>query len=198
MNYLLISAQKKKNNVWCQLAYWEECQRVGPLQQISNSYIHVLQSEVPSEKSSPIQATKVPSSKKPLSTSTRTDFRTTYSKETSLSPLSKICDRCRNLNIIDSESYSCEDKKSRAPNSSYDNQNISSINNRCISDCSKSPKSVIKEKKPHSKIVNESSDRNFEAGQDEDKLYLSSLFDSNLNPSYSTNRTRYKIGKGMI
>ena len=158
----------------------------------------MLQSEAPSEKNSPIQATKVPSSRKPLSTSARTESRTTYSKEMPLSPLSKICDRCSNLNIIDSESYSCEDKKSTTPNSSYDNQNISSINNRCISDCSKSPKSVIKEKKTHSKIANVSSDHSFEACQDKDKLYLSTLFDSNSNPSYSTSRTRYKIGKGRI
>ena len=198
MKNLYILGQKK-TNIWCQLAYWEECQRVGPLQQISSSFIHVLQTEEPNQKNSPIQATKVPLSKKPLSTSKRTKSRTTYSKETSSAHLSKICDHCSNLNIIDSEPYSCEDNKSKMPNSSCnDNQNISSMNNRCISDCSKSLKSVIKEKKTHSTIVNESSDHSLEGYQDNNKLYLSSLFDSNSNPSYSTSRTRYKIGQGML
>ena len=179
----------KKKKIWCQLAYWEESQRVGPLQQISNSYIHVLHSMQHSGNSFQKQSAKVPSSKKNPSTSINV---ITGPKRAPSSPISKTCVRYSNLHIVDSE---CSDSYDNTLSSMSD-EKYSKSSSQGTQVYSKSPKSVIKEMKKSNKII-ESSNEPFKVQENHDQLCLSNLFTSNQSPSNSTTRTRNKIGKGM-
>ena len=189
--YHSISGTTKKNKIWCQLAYWEECQRVGPLQPISNSYVHILQSKRLSGTNIQRLSTKVPSSKKHPTTSLNVS---TGPKRAPSSPLSKTCVQYSNLNIVDSECSNYDNKSSSSTLS--DEKKARSFNQYSTSGYPKSPKSVIKEKKK-SNIITESLDETIREPESQDQLCLSSLFSLNLNPSHSTIRTRSKIGKGM-
>ena len=95
-----IEGTTKKSKICCQLAYWEECQRVGPLQPVSNSYVHILQSNRPSSTNIQRLSTKVPSYKKHPTTSLNVNAGP---KRAPSSPLSKTCVQYSNLNIVDSE-----------------------------------------------------------------------------------------------
>ena len=188
--HYFISGNTKKNKIWCQLAYWEECQRVGPLQQISSPYIHVLHSKQKSTARPQTQSIKVPSSKKHPSTSINV---INGPKRAPSSPVSKTCVQYSHLHIVDSE---CSNSYDTTLSSLSDEKNSrSSCQGTPI--FSKSPKSVIKEKKKSNKIV-ESSEDAFEKVESHDQLCLSNLFNSNQSPSNSTTRTRNKIGRGMF
>ena len=162
---------------------------MGPLQQISNSYVHVLHSNRPAATSIQTQATKVPSSKKHPTTSSNV---ITGPKRGPQSPLSKACVQYSNLHIVDSE-CSKSDENTSSTISSEKNTRSSSQGTPAYS---QSPKSVIKVKKSSNKMIWPSEDpmKKFER---QDQLCLSSLFSSNQTPSHSTSRTRSKIGKGI-
>ena len=102
---IIVSGTDSRRRIWCQLAYWEECQRVGPMQKLSSSHIHIMQSESETTESN-LQATtstKVPSFKNISSTSSFIESSgASFSERSPQSPLSQTCDRYKHLNIIDS------------------------------------------------------------------------------------------------
>lgn len=135
------------------------------------------------------QSTKVPSSKMNPSTSLNV---ITGPKRAPSSPLSKTCVQYSNLHIVDSD---CSDSYDNTLSSTSD-EKYSRLSSQGTPVYSKSPKSVIKEKKKSNKII-ELSNEPFKVLESHDQLWLSNLFNSNQSPSNSTTRTRNKIGKGM-
>ena len=135
------------------------------------------------------QSTKVPSSKKNPSTSINV---ISGPKRAPSSPLSNTCVQYSNLHIVDSECSGSYDSTL----SSTSDEKYSRLSSQGTPVNSKSPKSVIKEKKKSNKII-ESSNEPFKVLESHDQLWLSNLFNSNQSPSNSTTRTRNKIGKGM-
>ena len=177
------------------MAYWEECQRVGPLQQISNSYVHILQSAKLSETNNLIeQPATLPLYSSPPSTSSHTVSGNTFSKPSSATPLSKTCDQYSNLNIIEPDTGASGDKILMSSTLS-DTAPVSSMKG-CRLVCSKFPPSVISEKKSSTEGAKDSTDLKVGNDEDSNKLFLAPMFHSNPSPSHSTSRTRCKIGNG--
>ena len=188
---IFILEGQRKNKVWCQLAYWEECQRVGPLQQISIPYVQVLQSTKISEKNNSTLPTT--SSTSPTSTSSNAVSKNTFSKPLSTTPLSKTCDQYSNLNIVDSEASTSCDKISKSNLNNI--VSMSSMAGYRLSS-SKYPASVIKEKKALANSLKEDTESKRRDDEGSNRLYLADMFPFNTNPSHSTDKTRQKIGKG--
>ena len=196
---IIVSGTDSRRRIWCQLAYWEECQRVGAMQKLSSPHIHIMQSESKTTESN-LQATtstKVPSFKNISSTSSFIESSgASFSERSPQSPLSQTCDRYKHLNIIDSGTSRLDAISPLDFTSQHNKRGISRQNKHCLNAVDSNPPAV-KQKDTSIRRQNHSIDNKAVENKDIHTLYLTSLFGSNPTPTISTAKTRLKIGNGM-
>jgi len=196
---IIVSGTDSRRRIWCQLAYWEECQRVGAMQKLSIPHIHIMQSESKTTESN-LQATtstKVPSFKNISSTSSFIESSgASFSERSPQSPLSQTCDRYKHINIIDSETIHLHASSPLDFTRQHNKRGISRQNKHCLNAVDSNPPAV-KQKDTSIRRQNYSIDNKTVGNKDIHILHLTSLFGSNPSPTISTAKTRLKIGNGM-